>query len=45
MNTDLALYLARLAANGRSPWQNLQRRLGASPHFSPGGVAQLSLLF
>ncbi|NNJ98023.1 MAG: hypothetical protein HKP12_12790 [Gammaproteobacteria bacterium] len=34
MNADLALYLwrqgkARLAANGRSPWQKLQRRHGA----------------
>ncbi|NNJ96232.1 MAG: hypothetical protein HKP12_03650 [Gammaproteobacteria bacterium] len=34
MNTELALFLkrqgkARLAANGRSPWQKLQRRHGA----------------
>ena len=34
LNTDLALFLkrqgkARLAANGRSPWQKLQRRHGA----------------
>ena len=34
LNTDLSLYLkrqgkARLAANGRSPWQKLQRRHGA----------------
>jgi hypothetical protein len=33
LNTELALFLkrqgkARLAANGRSPWQKLQRRHG-----------------